>query len=60
MINPGDIIYGDCDGLLVIPKEVEKEVIAEALNKVATESDVRLAIKNGMSTVEVFEKFGVM
>ncbi|MDS1615436.1 RraA family protein [Escherichia coli] len=60
VINPGDIIYGDCDGLLVIPKEVEKEVIAEALNKIATESDVRLAIKNGMSTVEAFEKFGVM
>ena len=59
-INPGDIIYGDSDGLLIIPKSIEKDVITEALEKVATESDVRIAIKNGMSTVDAFEKFGVM
>lgn len=59
-INPGDIIYGDSDGLLIIPKSIEKDVITEALEKVATESDVRIAIKNGMSTVDAFEKFGMM
>jgi len=59
-IRPGDIIYGDCDGLLVIPQEVEKEIITLALEKVATESEVRNSIKNGMSTVAAFEKYGVM
>lgn len=59
-IRPGDILFGDRDGVLVIPREAEEEAIAKAFEKVATENKVRLAIQNGMSTVEAFEKFGVM
>jgi regulator of RNase E activity RraA len=59
-IRPGDIIFGDRDGVLVIPHEAEAEAIAKALEKAATENKVRLAIQNGMSTVEAFAKFGVM
>jgi 4-hydroxy-4-methyl-2-oxoglutarate aldolase len=59
-VNPGDIVYGDRDGLLIIPQAVESDVITLALEKVATENTVRTAINNGMSTVEAFEKFGVM
>lgn len=59
-IRPGDIIFGDRDGVLVIPREAEAEAIAKALEKVATENKVRLAIQNGMSTVDAFAKFGVM
>lgn len=59
-IRPGDILFGDRDGVLVIPKEAEEEAIARAFEKVATENKVRLAIQNGMSTVEAFETFGVM
>jgi len=59
-IRPGDIIYGDRDGVLVIPVEAAEEAISKAFEKVSTESKVRLAIQNGMSTVEAFETFGVM
>lgn len=59
-IRPGDILFGDRDGVLVIPREAEKEVIALALEKAETEDKVRLAIEAGMSTVEAFERFGVM
>jgi 4-hydroxy-4-methyl-2-oxoglutarate aldolase len=59
-IRPGDIVYGDRDGVLVIPAEAAEEAIAKAFEKVSTESKVRLAIQNGMSTVEAFERFGVM
>ncbi|AEQ11531.1 RraA family protein [Escherichia coli] len=59
-VNPGDIVFGDRDGLLIIPQVVEKEVITQALEKVATESEVRKAISDGMSTVQAFETFGVM
>ncbi|WP_213992739.1 RraA family protein [Sodalis sp. dw_96] len=59
-VKPGDIVYGDRDGLLIIPREIEGEAISLALEKVTTESDVRRAIKDGMSTVEAFDKFGVM
>jgi regulator of RNase E activity RraA len=59
-IRPGDIVYGDRDGVLVIPAEAAEEAIAKAFEKVSTENKVRLAIQNGMSTVEAFETFGVM
>jgi 4-hydroxy-4-methyl-2-oxoglutarate aldolase len=59
-VRPGDIVYGDRDGVLVIPAEAAEEAIAKAFEKVSTESKVRLAIQNGMSTVEAFERFGVM
>lgn len=59
-VRPGDIIYGDQDGVLVIPREAEVEAISLGLEKAATESTVRTAIKNGMSTVEAFRTFGVM
>ncbi|MGN7736913.1 RraA family protein [Ensifer sp. 22564] len=59
-IRPGDILFGDRDGVLVIPREAEREAIALALEKAETESKVRLAIEGGMSTVEAFERFGVM
>jgi regulator of RNase E activity RraA len=56
----GDIVFGDMDGVLVIPQEAEENAISKALEKARTENKVREAIKNGMSTVEAFEKFGVM
>ncbi len=59
-VRPGDILFGDRDGVLVIPREAEKEAIALAFEKAATESKVRLAIEAGMSTVAAYEKFGVM
>ncbi|GMB79716.1 RraA family protein [Shinella zoogloeoides] len=59
-IRPGDILFGDRDGVLVIPREAEKEAISLALEKAETENKVRLAIEAGMSTVEAFECFGVM
>jgi regulator of RNase E activity RraA len=59
-VRPGDIVFGDQDGVLVIPREAEKEAISLALEKAATESSVRKAIQNGMSTVEAFKTFGVM
>jgi regulator of RNase E activity RraA len=59
-VNPGDIVFGDRDGVLIIPKEAEEEAIRKALEKASTENRVRTAIHNGMSTVEAFKTFGVM
>lgn len=59
-IRPGDILFGDRDGVLVIPCEAEREAITLALEKAETENKVRLAIEAGISTVEAFERFGVM
>ena len=59
-IRPGDIVFGDRDGVLVIPREAEEEAIRKGLEKASTENTVRLAIEQGMSTVEAFRKYGVM
>ena len=59
-INPGDILYGDIDGVCVVPRAVEEEVFMKALEKARGEKLVRKAIENGMSGVEAFEKYGIM
>jgi 4-hydroxy-4-methyl-2-oxoglutarate aldolase len=59
-VAPGDIVFGDLDGVLIVPRDAAREAISRALEKVTRESAVRTAIVNGMSTVEAFEKFGVM
>ena len=59
-VHSGDIIFGDIDGVLVIPREVEQEALRGALEKVAGENEVRVAIENGMSAVEAFRTYGVM
>jgi 4-hydroxy-4-methyl-2-oxoglutarate aldolase len=59
-IAPGDVVFGDLDGVLVIPKTAEREAFSRALEKAGTESLVKRAIQQGMPTVEAFDKFGVM
>lgn len=59
-ISPGDLLFGDREGVLVIPRAVEAEAIERALEKVRTENKVAVAIRGGMSTVEAFATFGVM
>jgi regulator of RNase E activity RraA len=59
-VRPGDIIFGDVDGLLIIPKEVEEAAFAGAIEKARGEKNVQKALEEGMSTVEAFKKFGIM
>ncbi|TPM07263.1 MULTISPECIES: RraA family protein [unclassified Mesorhizobium] len=60
LVSPGDLIFGDREGVLVIPREAEKEAIERALEKVSTENKVATAIRDGMSACEAFRTFGVM
>lgn len=59
-VKPGDLVFGDLDGVLVIPREGETEAIRRALEKASTENKVRDAIQRGMSTADAFRTFGVM
>ena len=58
--NPGDIVYGDRDGVLIIPSEIEKEAFEGAIEKARGELLVKKALETGMSTVDAFRKFGIM
>lgn len=60
LIEPGTLLFGDLEGVLVVPKEAEEEVIARALEKARGEKLVAQAIRSGMSAVEAFKKFGIM
>jgi len=59
-VRPGDIIFGDIDGVLVVPAEAEAEVFTGALEKARGEKLVRKAIEEGSSAVDAFEKYGIM
>ena len=59
-VRPADIIFGDIDGVLLVPVEVEEEVFTRALEKARGEKLVKKAIEKGSSAVEAFEKYGIM
>lgn len=59
-VQPGDLVFGDLDGVLVIPQHLEKEVITKALEKAAGENLVRKEIESGLSSTAVFQKYGIL
>jgi 4-hydroxy-4-methyl-2-oxoglutarate aldolase len=59
-ITPGDLIFGDCEGIVVIPAIAEREAISRAIEKSNTENKVADAIRAGMGARAAWEKFGVM
>jgi regulator of RNase E activity RraA len=56
-VNPGDLIYADFDGVTVIPKAVESEVIRMAKGKVHNENLSRIELLKGLSLRKVFDKY---
>jgi regulator of RNase E activity RraA len=59
-IEPGDILFGDVDGVCVVPAQAVTEVFTKALEKVRGEKLVRKALEEGLSAVAAFEKHGIM
>lgn len=59
-VEPGDLIFGDLDGVVVVPKAIEAEVIRKSLEKARGEKVVRKAIEGGMSATEAFRTFGIL
>jgi regulator of RNase E activity RraA len=54
----GDIVVGDLDGVVVVPRRVAHEVLTRCEKLVGTENRVRTAVKRGMTPLEAYEKFG--
>ncbi|MFV0505122.1 MAG: RraA family protein [Bacteroidales bacterium] len=59
-IEPGDIVFGDIDGVCVVPKSAENEVFCKALEKARGERTVLKAIQGGMGAVEAWNKYQIM
>jgi len=60
ILSPGEIVFGDCDGIVVIPKEVEDKVIEASLDKISKERQSLDMIKAGALLRDVFDKYGVL
>ncbi len=59
-VEPGDLIFGDLDGVVVVPRRHEREVISRALEKARGEKRVRQDIEAGMSSTDAFKKYGIL
>ena len=59
-IDPGDIVFGDIDGVCVVPLKASTEIFTKALEKARGEKLVRKALQEGVSAVAAFEKHGIM
>ena len=52
VVNPGDIIIGDDDGLVVVPLEIAEEVLEKCLAKMKKEDETRALFRTGVSSWE--------
>jgi 4-hydroxy-4-methyl-2-oxoglutarate aldolase len=54
LVNPGDIIVGDCDGVVVIPADKAEEVLQKAQGIFNKEIEVRKQLLAGKTTLEIY------
>lgn len=59
-VEPGDLVFGDLDGVVIVPRALEAGVVRAALTKARGEKVVRRAIEGGMSATAAFKKFGIL
>jgi regulator of RNase E activity RraA len=59
-IRPGDLVFGDADGVVVVPREIEGEILRAAFEKVAGEDRTRAALERGEKLADVFARLGVL
>ena len=59
-IETGDIVFGDVDGVCVIPAKAERDVFTRAIEKARGEKAVRAALEDGMSAQAAFKTFGIL
>ena len=59
-VDPGDLVFGDLDGVVIVPRSIEAEVVTKALAKARGEKLVRNEIEAGMSSTEAFRKYGIL
>jgi regulator of RNase E activity RraA len=60
VVHPGDIVFGDADGLVVIPRGIEQQVIERARAKVAGENSTRADLERGDYLRDVYARYGVL
>lgn len=59
-VNPGDLLFGDADGVLVVPQHATRQALDLALEKIEGEDRTRDELKEGALLADVFKKYGVL
>jgi 4-hydroxy-4-methyl-2-oxoglutarate aldolase len=59
-VAPGDLVFADLDGIVVVPRTIEQEMLDKVLERIATESTVRKELAAGKPMSEVWSKYGVL
>ncbi len=59
-VHPGDIVFGDIDGIVVVPVALAEEALGRALQKLTGENKVREELARGRSAREVFAEYGIL
>jgi regulator of RNase E activity RraA len=60
VVAPGDWVFGDIDGVVVVPAALAEAAFPKALEKVSGENRVREELARGRSTREVFAEYGIL
>lgn len=59
-ISTGDTLFGDVDGVVVIPQAIAEEVFERAFDKATRENHTRDELRAGSLLTQVYEKYGVL
>lgn len=59
-VSSGDVVFGDVDGVVIIPAAIAEKVVAAAIDKIHSENLTRTELERGLSLGEVYRKYGVL
>lgn len=60
LVNPGDFVFADLDGVVVIPRANVEEVLHLAVDKASRENSSRAELMGGAYLRDVYRKYGVL
>ena len=60
LVRPGELVFADFDGVVVVPRDVEDEALRRAAEKVGKESASRADLMRGKTLREVYDRYGVL
>lgn len=59
-VRSGDLVFGDGDGIVVVPVEIERRCLELALEKVEGEDRTREELQAGHKLADVFARHGIL
>lgn len=60
LVHPGELVFADFDGVVVVPRDLEDEVLDRAMEKVGKENLTRKELREGKKLRDVYNKYGVL